>query len=66
MDENYYVKLGKLKEGVEVRIALDAEDGEESDIVEFVVSLGNGAQGVELGVVEEKNDRELAVVVDEK
>ena len=38
MDENYYVKLGKLKEGVEIMVALDAEDGEESEMVEFVLS----------------------------
>ena len=47
-------------------VAQDAEDGEESEIVAFFVSQGNGAQGLELGVVEEKNYGESAVVVDEK
>ena len=38
MDENCCVKVGKLREGVEVMVALDAEDGEECEMVEFVVS----------------------------
>ena len=38
VDVNCCVKLGYLKEDVEVVVALNAEDGKESEMVEFVVS----------------------------
>ena len=38
VDVNCCVKLGYLKEDVEVMVALNAEDGKESEMVEFVVS----------------------------